>query len=72
MNNFSRRVLSYISDCFEYRPVARRGGVEVSGWTTDWEIRIRFPAYPRRGSDGKEVKDVFERPGARVGVGSTR
>ena len=26
--------------------VARRGGVEVAGWTLDRKIRVRFPAYP--------------------------
>ena len=27
---------------------ARRGGVEVAGWTVDRTIRVRFPAYPHR------------------------
>ena len=27
---------------------ARRGGAEVAGWTLDWKIRVRFPAYPHR------------------------
>ena len=27
---------------------ARRGGVEVAGWTWDRTIRVRFPAYPHR------------------------
>ena len=27
---------------------ARRGGVEVAGWTLDRKIRVRFPAYPHR------------------------
>ena len=54
--------------------LARRGGVEVAGWALDRMIRVWFPAYPHRVglSDGKEVKDVFERPGARVEVGSAR
>ena len=29
-------------------PVARRGGIEVAGWTVDRKIRVRFPAYPHR------------------------
>ena len=49
---------------------ARRGGAEVADWTLDRKIRIRFPACGP--SDGKEVKDVFGRPGARVMVGSAR
>ena len=28
--------------------LARRGGVEVAGWTLDRKIRVRFPAYPHR------------------------
>ena len=43
------------------------------------ELRIGRPGFDSRhnltvcgASDGMEVKDVFERPGARVGVGSTR
>ena len=54
--------------------LARRGGVELAGWTVDREIRVRFPAYLTAfgPSDGKDVKDVFERPGARVGIGSVR
>ena len=53
---------------------ARRGGVVVTGWTVDQEIRVRFPAYPTACGpfDGKEVKDVFRRPSAHVGVGSAR
>ena len=27
---------------------ARRGGVEVAGWTLDRKIQVRFPAYPHR------------------------
>ena len=54
--------------------VARRDGAEVAGWTLDRKIRVRFPAYPHRmwAPDGKEVKDVFGRPGAHVEVGSAR
>ena len=55
--------------------VARRGGAEVAGWTVDRKIRVRFPAYPHLVwvlTYGKEVKDVFGRPGARVGVGAAR
>ena len=54
--------------------MARRGGVEVAGWTVDREIRVRLPAALTAcgPSDGKEVKDVFGRPGTRVGVGSAR
>ena len=56
-----------------YPKTARRGGTEVAGWTLDRKIRVRFPAYPHRvWADGKEVKDVFGRPGARVEVGSAR
>ena len=32
--------LGLISPC-----IACRGGVEVAGWTADWTIRVRFPAY---------------------------
>ena len=28
--------------------VARRGGVEVAGWTVDRKTQVRFPAYPHR------------------------
>ena len=28
--------------------LTRRGGVEVAGWTVDWDIPVRFPAYPHR------------------------
>ena len=54
------------------KKAARRGGVEVAGWTVDRKTRVRFPhTLTACGpSDGKEVKDVFGRPGARVGVGS--
>ena len=46
----------------------------VAGSTPDLEIRVRFSAYPRRvgHSDSKDVKYVFRRPGASVGVGPTR
>ena len=27
---------------------ARRGGVEVAGWTVDRKTQVRFPAYPHR------------------------
>ena len=37
----------------------------------DQTIRVRFPGVPLP-RDGKEVKDVFGCPGARVGVGSAR
>ena len=30
------------------QPIARRGVAEVAGWTLDWKIRVRFPAYPHR------------------------
>ena len=51
---------------------ARQGGVEVAGWTVDREIRVRLPAaFTACGpSNRKEVKNVFGRPGTRVGVGS--
>ena len=49
---------------------ARRDGVEVAGWTVDRKTRLTLTACGP--SDGKEVKDVFGRPGARVGVGSAR
>ena len=42
-----------------------RGGVELAGRTVDWTIRVLYPAYPH--PYGKEVKDVFGRPGARLG-----
>ena len=52
--------------------MARRGGVEEPGWTVDWEIRVRYrhTLTVCGPSDGKEVEIVFERPSARVGVGS--
>ena len=51
---------------------ARRGGVEVAGWTVDRKIRVqsRLTLTACGPSDGKEVKDIFGRPGARVKVGS--
>ena len=53
---------------------ARRGGVEVAGWI--WIGRSGFDSRHTLTacgpSDSKEVKDVFGRPGARVGVGSAR
>ena len=56
---------------------ARRGGAEVAAWTLDRKIRVRFPALKYTltacgPSDGKEVKDVFGRPGAHAEVGSAR
>ena len=54
--------------------MARRGGVEVAGWTLDgrpgFDSRLTLTACGP--SDGKELKDVFGRPGARVGEGSAR
>ena len=45
----------------------RRGDVEVAGLTVDREIRIRFLTLTACGSsDGKEVKDIFGQPDARV------
>ena len=54
--------------------MGHRGGVEVVGWTVDRRIRfdIRLTVTAFGPSDDKEVKDVFGRPGARVGVGSAR
>ena len=54
--------------------LARRGGVEVAGWTLDRRSGFdsRHALTVCGPSDGKEVKDVFRRPGARVGVGSAR
>ena len=55
--------------------MARRGGAEVAGWTLDRKIRVRLLPLTLTAcgpSDGKEVKDVFGRPGARVEVGSAR
>ena len=43
---------------FNYLFVARRGGVKIAGWTVDRKTR--------------GLKDVFGRPGARVGVGLAR
>ena len=34
--------------CLHEELLARRGGVEVAGWTVDRAIRVRFPAYPHR------------------------
>ena len=55
--------------------VARRGGVEVA----EAGLWIGRPGFDSRltltecgPSDGKEVKDVFGRPGAGVGVGLAR
>ena len=49
---------------------ARRGGAEVAGWIgrSGFDFRLTLTAHGP--SDGKEVKDVFGRPGARVKVGS--
>ena len=49
---------------------ARRGGTEVAGKTLDLNSPLTLTACGP--SDGKEVKDVFGRPGARVDVGSAR
>ena len=53
---------------------ARRGGAEVAGWTLDRKIRVHSPLTLTAWgpSDGKEVKDIFRRPGACVEVGSAR
>ena len=42
------RILLYLEAVHLLREVARRGGVEVAGWTLDRKIRVRFPAYPHR------------------------
>ena len=57
---------------FYLKIFARRGGVEVAGWTLERTTRVQFPAYPHGVwiSDCKEVKDVFGCPGERAGVGS--
>ena len=55
--------------------LVRLGGVDVTDCTADWTIRVRFPTHPHRvcwPSDGKEVKDVFGRAGARIGVSLAR
>ena len=51
---------------------ARHGGIEVADWTVDRKIRVRFPRTLTAcgPSDGK-VNDIFGRPDARVGVGSS-
>ena len=52
-------------------PCRRRGSGQDFG-SEDLGLIPRLP-LPRMGpSDGKEVKDVFGRPRARVGVGSAR
>ena len=65
-------VICFFFSCLIY--IARRGGAEVAGLTLDRKIRVLFPAYLTTcgPSDGKEVKDLFGRPGARVEVGSAR
>ena len=50
---------------------ARRGGVEVADWTVD-EFDSLHTLIACGTSDDKEVKDVFGRSSARVGVGSAR
>ena len=54
--------------------IARRIGVEVAGWTVDRRSGLdsRLTLSTCGPSDGKEVKDNFGRPGARVEVGSAR
>ena len=51
---------------------ARRGGVEVAGWTLDRRsgFNSRYTLTACWPSNGKEVKDVSGRPCARVEVGS--
>ena len=51
--------------------MARSGGIQVMYMTgSDNDSRLTLTACEL--SDGKEVKDVFGRPGAHVGVGSAR
>ena len=55
--------------------LARRGGAEVAGLDFGSEDPGSVPRLPSPRvdpSDGKELKDVFGRPGARVEVGSAR
>ena len=63
----------WIYPCTDYI-VAHCNGLEVAGWTVDQKVQVRFPATLTAcgPSDGKEVKDVFGRPGAHIGVGSAR
>ena len=51
---------------------ARCGGIEVAGWTVDRTIQFdsRHTLTTCGPSNGKEVKDIFGRPGAHVRVGS--
>ena len=39
-------ILPSLEKPYAYMLQARRGGAEVAGWTLDWKIRVRFPAYP--------------------------
>ena len=36
----------FVINAFAQLSVARRGGVEVAGWTVDQKIRVRFPGIP--------------------------
>ena len=67
---YSILTISIIPGAFTTRVC--RSGAEVAGWTLDRTIRFdsRLTLTVCGPSDGKEVKDVFWRPGARVGVGS--
>ena len=55
-----------------FSPIARRSGSEEAGWTlvgrSGFDSPLSLTACGP--SDGKEVKDVIGRPGARVEVGS--
>ena len=52
--------------------MTRRGGAEVAGGIGRSGFDSPLTLTACGPSDGKEVKDVFGRPGARVEVGSTR
>ena len=59
--------------CGRQETEARRGGAEVAGpglWIGRSGFDSRHTLTACGPSDGKEVKDVFGRPGACVGVGS--
>ena len=64
----TERVAAQVYHSATYIVLARRGGVEVAGWTLDRTIRVRFPAYPHHvlalwWQGGKRRLRTFRCPG---------
>ena len=43
-----RPTIYYYLHNVHLRIAVGRSGVEVAGWTVDWEVCLRFPAHPHR------------------------